>query len=107
MSTEESAPLLGDSSSPRSEESLTNRIKTILSSPNSLNQLEKLLALLSIVLLLATATGWGLFAGEAVKHHGKNGHDNERTRVPLPDKPGKNVCLLSILTFGGFLACLG
>lgn len=66
MADEESTPLL----SPDGEsepQGLSHRVKTALSNPASLNGLEKALAALAVFLLLLTATGFGLFAGEAVK----------------------------------------
>ncbi|ORY60370.1 hypothetical protein BCR35DRAFT_355234 [Leucosporidium creatinivorum] len=112
---EETAPLLATESSGNapSSPSLSSRLSTALTSPRSLNGLEKLLAALAVFLLLLTATFAGLFAGEAVKlgeekHHGRkhggatvtatstvSGPTATVTASPLPHLPGKNgeTCL--------------
>ena len=104
----ESAPLLdadGSDAAP-APQSLSSRLQTALSDPSSLNSLEKSLAALAVFFLLLTATGFGLFAGEAVKlgqvERGRSTVTATATRtttvlgptttaLPLPKLPGKNV----------------
>jgi len=116
---EEQQPLLGDDARPAERSSLNERVQTALHNPKRLNALEKTLAGLAIGLLLLTATGFGLFAGEATKlgrerkhnrsHRGGEGDRPTRTvtatstvagptttAVPPPKQPGhKNVSLSS------------
>lgn len=115
MADEETAPLLAaeSSSNPPTSSSLSSRISTALSRPKSLNGLEKLLAAISVFLLLLVATFAGLFAGEAVvldrsKHENEDHHPTTVIRTttatstvpgptvtasPLPHIPGDNVHL--------------
>ncbi|BGP08990.1 hypothetical protein JCM10049v2_004844 [Rhodotorula toruloides] len=74
MSTrdEEQEPLLGSDARPADSDiaqdpSFGARLRTALEHPLRLTGLEKALAILSVVLLLLTATGFGLFAGTAVR----------------------------------------
>ncbi|KAI5481088.1 endothelin-converting enzyme, metalloendopeptidase [Pseudohyphozyma bogoriensis] len=62
---DEEAPLLGGSAD--APPSLQNRVNAALASPKALNGLERLLAAGVVLFVLLTATGFGLFAGEAVK----------------------------------------
>ena len=68
----ESAPLLAGQANANAEAqaeppSLQQRVKTALNHPGNLNGLEKMLALAAMFLFLVAATGFGLFAGTAVK----------------------------------------
>lgn len=65
----ESAPLLTGANAEAAADppSLEQRIKTALHNPSHLNGLEKVLALAALFLFLVAATGFGLFAGTAVK----------------------------------------
>ncbi|BGP32986.1 hypothetical protein JCM10296v2_004774 [Rhodotorula toruloides] len=82
MSTrdEEQEPLLGSEARPvdpdvSQDPSFGARLRTALEHPLRLTGLEKALAMLSVVLLLLTATGFGLFAGTAVRFkHWKRDH---------------------------------
>lgn len=90
--------------------SLQQRIQTALHSPKALNGLEKLLGLLTVFLLLVAATGFGLFAGTAVKL-GHKSPTTVTTSVPYtktvdvpgptktaypPKRPNKSVSLRAL-----------
>ncbi|KAM0749064.1 zincin [Meredithblackwellia eburnea MCA 4105] len=110
---EESAPLLQNDSQPHAEQqSFQARISTVLAKPSALTSLEKALAALAVFFLLLTATGFGLFAGEAVKlgHETRKGHKTvtrtstatipgpTSTRAPVPPSPphkNAETCLTS------------
>ncbi|GAA5953284.1 hypothetical protein JCM3765_007462 [Sporobolomyces pararoseus] len=85
---QEREPLLGEDAQPsqrRESQSLNERVQSALSNPKRMNGLEKALAALSILLLLLTATGFGLFAGEATKL-GKERKDWHRGGEHQPTK---------------------
>ncbi|GAA6014145.1 hypothetical protein JCM11491_004119 [Sporobolomyces phaffii] len=131
---EEQQPLLGDEAGPADNEpqGFRQRFSSALHNPKRLNGLEKALAALSILLLLLTALGFGLFAGEAVsgKERQRHRHGGERptrtvtatstlvgpttTAVPGPTHPpkhpdkGKGLCLTAdcTLTAAGLLSRL-
>ncbi|BGP49138.1 hypothetical protein JCM10450v2_005019 [Rhodotorula kratochvilovae] len=88
---EEQQPLLGSDAHPvdPASQSLSSRFRTALSSPRALTALEKALAALAVVFLLTTATGFGLFAGEAVKY-GRLKHHREHPHPP-PSAPTSTV----------------
>lgn len=66
------------SHNPQSSSSLSSRVRSGLAQPGKLNGLEKLLALVCVILLLTTATFAGLFAGEAVQlNKYKHRHDRD------------------------------
>lgn len=78
----ENEPLLASEQShnPQSASSLSARLRAGLAHPGKLNGLEKLLAGACVVLLLTSATGLGLFAGEAVRlkrEISKHRHDHD------------------------------
>ncbi|KAK4700963.1 hypothetical protein P7C70_g5275, partial [Phenoliferia sp. Uapishka_3] len=116
MPTDEEQPLL-PTEGQEAPESFSERVSTALSKPSALNGLEKGLAALAVFFLLLTATGFGLFAGEAVKlGHERKSHQSDRPHItatmtatatsnypgptsspPSPSPPGRNddVCLTS------------
>ncbi|GAA5935913.1 CCR4-NOT core ubiquitin-protein ligase subunit MOT2 [Sporobolomyces koalae] len=90
----ERQPLLGDSASPAdpTPRSFRQRVHEALHNPKRLNGLEKALAMLAILLLLLTATGFGLFAGEATKlSKARRGGEHEHR----PDRPTRTVTATS------------
>ncbi|GAA5903499.1 CCR4-NOT core ubiquitin-protein ligase subunit MOT2 [Sporobolomyces salmoneus] len=132
---EEQQPLLGDNGdndARPTEQSFGERIESALRNPKRLNGLEKALAAGLVLFVLLTATGFGLFAGEATKlgrerksHH--RGHGGGATRTVTatstipgptttslpptqpPKKPGKDeLCLTPdcTLTSAGLLSRL-
>lgn len=114
---DERQPLLGEeerhSTDPQGQ-SFSERFSSALREPKRLNGLEKALAAVAILLLLLTATGFGLFAGEATKlgrerrHRGGEGGDRPTATVTAtstvsaptstptrhPKHPGKSVSLV-------------
>lgn len=116
----ESAPLLQSEGSHEAAppQSFSARLQSALSNPSSLNGLEKSLAALTVFFLLLTATGFGLFAGEAVKlgqaERGRSTVTETATRTttvlgpttttkPVPKLPGSNVSSRARARGGGKL----
>ncbi|GAA5880490.1 hypothetical protein JCM16303_005402 [Sporobolomyces ruberrimus] len=129
---DERQPLLGEeerhSTDPQGQ-SFSERFSSALREPKRLNGLEKALAAVAILLLLLTATGFGLFAGEATKlgrerrHRGGEAGDRPTATVTAtstvsaptstpthhPKNPGKSgLCLTSdcTITAAGLLSRL-
>ncbi|GJN91329.1 hypothetical protein Rhopal_004350-T1 [Rhodotorula paludigena] len=87
---DEQEPLLGDEAQPADaapSRSLSSRLRTALHEPRRLTGLEKALAALAIVLLLTTATGFGLFAGEAVRYGNLKRHRHDHPAPPHRPRP--------------------
>ncbi|GAA5975104.1 hypothetical protein JCM21900_001601, partial [Sporobolomyces salmonicolor] len=90
--SDEEQPLLGEAAGPAdaAPPSFSDRLHAALREPKRLNGLEKALAALAVFFLLLTATGFGLFAGEAVKY--RRGHTPTQ---PPPGGPTRTVTATS------------